>query len=290
MVALKSSSPVSVSDLNATLPGRAERLLTEKRAAELWSEAQKALVANRQKSLDRLRADLERKYLGQARDKAIDVERSFRVVDDQEWEEVLRRTRTILDRYVAQRSKVVPNLSARIGFPDSGAALPRRRREDFYYDTRKKIVDDLRAEDALLSAQIESEIARVMKGYEVNRIDREKRIADLDLAAEREALARAESEAQVAVRGMMGQVNASLPSLEQRLMALNAAQYKGVLPLVRQPNLPTQTVTQGLDQEMARKYAIVFSKARGWLLTDSPAARDATEEFLVWLEKNAATR
>lgn len=276
--------------LTGSVGGRAARLLEEKEGADLWKEARATLAENRERSLVRLRNDLERKYLGESRAKAIEAERASEGEDNAAWKGVLSEVEALMERYAGEKTELSADLAGRIGFPDKGQALPRRRQEEVYAEMRAEKVEELRKQLGEIDAQFEAELNQILMAYQKRRQDRILELLEIDYAGDQAALARAEQEAQDAIRKVIGLVDAAIPQLQKRLEALNAKTVQGKSAEAVRPRFETEKWTEGLSQQELEKYANVFMKSRGYELDKSSKAVDVTEEFKEWLKKNAVSR
>jgi|GEM_PF-4884825 len=276
--------------LTGSVGGRSARLLEEREGAELWEEAKATLVANRAKSLERLKRDLERKYIGESRAKAIEAERLNELADELAWGSVLEQTREVMERYAGSKTELSADLAGRIGFPDEGQPVPRRAREEVFLERRRAKVAELRKAIADLDAQFKVELSAILNDYERDRNERLLDLMELDYAGDLEAIARAESEADEAIRLVIGQINSAIPQLQKRLEALEAVTLKGESARSVEPNFGVERWRVGLSQEELVKYVNVFVKSRGYKLESNGKGEDVTVEFNQWLKKNAVTR
>jgi exonuclease VII large subunit len=270
--------------------GRSARLLEEREGVELWEEAKATLVENRARSLERLKSDLERKYIGESRAKAIEAERLNELADDFAWGSVLDQTEQLMERYAGRKTELNAELASRIGFPDEGQAVPRRAREEVFLEQRRARVAELRKEIAELDAQFKAELTIILADYEQERNERLLKLMDLDYAGDLEAIARAGKEADEAIRLVIGQVNSAIPQLQKRLETLNAVTLKGESAQSVEPNFETEQWQVGLRQQELQLYVNVFVKSRGYELVGDGRGEDVTVEFNKWLKKNAVIR
>lgn len=276
--------------LSGSVGGRGARLLEEKEGVALWNQARETLAENREKSLNRLRSDLERKYMGESRANAIAAEEANREADNLAWQEVLDQVEELMSRYAGEKTELSADLAGRIGFPDKGQSVPRRRQEEVYAEMRAEKVKELREQLGELDARFEAELSAILLSYQRERQQRIVELLELDYAGDQAAIARAEQEALEAIRAVMGQVDAAIPELQKRLEPLNATIVQGESAEAVRPRFETQEWTVGLSEQELREYAIVFVKSRGYEISTSSKAVDVTEEFREWLQKNAVTR
>ncbi len=276
--------------LSGEVGGRSVRFLEEKEGAELWEEAKATLIENRARSLERLKRDLERKYIGEARAKAIEAERLNELADDLAWGSVLEQTKFLMEKYAGRKTELNAELAGRIGFPDEGQPVPRRAREEVFLEQRRAKVAALRKEIAELDAQFKAELTAILLDYEKYRNERLLSLMELDYAGDLAAIARAEAEADEAIRSVIGQVNSAIPRLQKRLEALNSVSLKGDSARAVEPNFGVERWQVGLSQQELQKYVNVFVKSRGYKLESNGRGEDVTVEFNQWLKKNAVTR
>lgn len=286
-----SANRVSVrQDLRATLPGRASRLLEEREGLALWEKAKLTLAENRAKSLERLRADLERKYLGESRAEAIAKEREARIRNDEDWAATLERVRLLMEQYAGEKTELSADLAGIIGFPDRGQKVQKRSGADVYFELREKKVADLRKRLSEIEDVFQKEVGVVLAEYRSRVVGRAAELADLDLAGDLAAIGRAEAEANAAIRAVIGQVDATIPQLLKRLDALPSESIAGKRPEEVSPMREQVQWEEGLSREDLEKYAMVFLKSRGYERTERANAVDVTEEFGEWLNRTLATR
>lgn len=283
-------SPNRGDKLSATVEPRPPRLLQENAGATLWAEALQTLRANRERSRERLMRDLERKYRGEERAKVIAAEERSHAEDDQAWQETLAEARRLIDSYAAQKASLSIDLASRVGFPDRGQPVAVPRSEEVYKKWREDKVAGLREQVKAVDEAFEVELSRVLDTYEASAAQRRATVIDLDYAADRTALAKAEAETERAIREVMGQVDAAVPELAKQLQALSKRSVSGKAIQIIQPGFPGQIWTEGLAQADVKKYAKVFLESRGYRLVSDARAPDATEEFRQWLNRNAVTR
>ncbi len=286
-----SASVVSVrQDLRATLPGRASRLLEEREGLALWEKAKLTLAENRAKSLERLRADLERKYLGESRAEAIAKEREAKIRNDAEWATTLERVRVLMEQFAGEKTELSADLAGIIGFPDRGQKVQKRSGADVYFEMREKKVADLRKRLSEIDVEFQKKVGDVLADYRSGVVRRAAELAELDLAGDLAAIGRAEAEANAAIRSVIGQVDATIPQLLKRLDALPAESISGKRPVEVNPVREEAQWEEGLSREELEKYAMVFLKSRGYELSESANAVDVTKEFGEWLNQTLATR
>ncbi|MBX3113714.1 MAG: hypothetical protein KF836_04035 [Fimbriimonadaceae bacterium] len=284
---ISSSVPNS---LQGSVGAKSVRLLQEKEGIELWEDAKQTLTENRNRSLERLREDLERRYLGDERSAAIEAEAKDRVLDDADWEQTMAQFRAVLERYADQKAPLLAELAGFIGFPDQDKKLPRRTGEEVYRKFREKQVADLKAQIKALDEAFEQESKGILVAYEQRKRDRLEVRLERDLAGDQAAIARAEADAAKFVRGVIGSVNSAIPDLAKRLEALPAKTVTAQSAKPLQPDWGNPSQIVGMGEKELSEYANVFVKSRGWKLDEGTRGKDVTKEFLEWLEKNAPGR
>lgn len=276
--------------ISGQLIGRAPRLLQEQAGLELWDQARATLSENRQRSFDRLKRDLERKYIGESRAKAIEAQRASELLDEADWSLVLEQTRDLMERYAGQKTELNAELAGLIGFPDEGQPPQRRVREEVFVQQRRDKVARLREEVAEIEARFKTELRSILNSYEKARHDRILQMIESDYAGDLQAIARANQEAEKAIQQVVGQVNSSVPQLRVQLAELSTARVSGKSAQSVYPRFGPETVDMGLSRADLEKYVNVFIKSRGYRLEKSKNSEDVTEEFKSWLKKNAVIR
>lgn len=284
------TSSVLPNSLQGSVGAKPMRLLEEKEGIELWEKAKETLRVNRANSLTQLYEDLERRYLGDARAKAIEAEALDTERDDADWEATLAQFKAMLEAYADQKGPRAAELAGFIGFPDRNQRTPRRSGEEAFRKFREKQVADLREAIKELDANFEAQAKGVLVAYESRKRARIIAQYERDLAGDRAAIAQAEIDAEKFIRSVIGSVNDAIPDLAKRLEALPGKEVNAQTAKPMQPDWGSPKHSIGMDKKELAEYANVFVKSRGWKLDGGTRGKDVTEEFLEWLEKNAPGR
>ncbi|MFM9872040.1 MAG: hypothetical protein ACKVQS_01090 [Fimbriimonadaceae bacterium] len=276
--------------LKGQLGGRPARLLEEQAGLALWEEAKRTLNNNRERSFERLKRDLERKYIGESRAKALDAERANELLDEADWRLVLDQSQEIMERYAGKKTALDAELAGLIGFPDKGQPVPRHPREEVFIEQRKAKATRLRKDINEVDSAFKAELGVLLAQYEKGRSDRIMSLIERDYAGDLEAIALAKKESERAIQQVIGQVNYAIPQLRRQLGVLAPVTMNGESAAAVEPRFAPEGYRLGLSKQELEKYVNVFVKSRGYALGKVRDSENVTEEFAKWLKKNAVTR
>ncbi len=272
--------------MQAQVGAKSGRVLQEKEGESLWEHARQTLAENRQRSFEQLRQDLERRYIGELRSRAIELREELGEIDDRDWRDTLDRFRIELEEYAEEKGPLAAELAGYIGFPDRGQRVPRRRNEEMYVDYRREKVENLRQLIADMDAEFSAEATAIIVDYQMRARDRIAELEQINLAGDAAARSRAQIDARAAVDKLIGAFDDSLPELAKQLPSLPAESVVAPSASVVRPDWAPETYGRGVPRDRLREYANVFIKSRGWRMAEGPGGRDVTEEFLLWLKTN----
>lgn len=266
--------------------GKSARILREREGESLWEHARQTLAENRRRSFEQLQSDLERRYIGEARSRAITLREENREIDDADWRSTLDAFRAELEQFADQKGPLAAELAGYIGFPDRGQRVPRRRNEEMYVEYRRDKVAELRKLIASLDAEFSKEATAMIADYQVRAEQRIAELNGINLAGDAAAKSRAERDAREAVQKLIGAFDDSLPELAQDLPPLSAESVQAPTAKVVRPEWAREAYSKGVPRARLQEYANVFVRSRGWRFAQGSAGRDVTEEFIEWLKTN----
>lgn len=273
---------------DGSLPALAAKGIDDTRAAGLLEEARAELRSNRLRTLQRLTETLARTYLAQA-----DVDARSRTVeaiasDLTRWESTINLIRELVNDDSAERGNLLIELSARVGFPDTGRTATARISGDPLLQFRQERIDHLRSRLKGIDENFEARLLAILAEYEAARVLDNGRLEAAARQSQELAFARAITEARELIDStVVAEIEA--PSDQRTALPPKPMVSPGNIGIAaRPPDLsaprPPSHVRSKYTNQDIKMLSRVYVTARGWKLANAgPGVRDVTQEFEEWL-------
>ncbi|MBS1713626.1 MAG: hypothetical protein JST30_04745 [Armatimonadetes bacterium] len=276
-------NPVSVS-VKASLPEVRPRNAFIGSGEEEAKRAIQTAKKNQERAFQEALASLRHTLLAQVEAESQARDNELRVEYDARFTQLFADLRATFEAHADKVGPKWVRLATIAGFPDD--AKPRRRgRRGFLEQRTDKEADALRSEIAALDAQYRRTVSERVEG-----LRQELRLKASEGAAARiyaldEAERQAEAEARKATTEALKGLEASLIQTVQRLPGVPGESVAFETRPFSSGPLPPDPGPEWAKSDRLKRLAGLFARIKGYrLVGKGPGVRDATKEFLAWMD------